>query len=156
MVATSELVAVDTFHWTFLLASIIMHAPLIHQCAWSSYYIFIYNINRAMTHDHWQKECDDEMLTMPLLCWWDACVTMSVSYVFVLVDDWKNTTNASCRGSKFVIGCMTKEEMTLQCGWDNLHCSSIHLRQHAKLDQVVFIYQLWKLYCIARQTSPQR
>ena len=38
-------------------------------------------------------------------------MTMSVSYVFVLVDDWKNTTSASCRGSKFVIGCMTKEEM---------------------------------------------
>ena len=37
--------------------------------------------------------------------------------------------------------------MTLQCGQNalfSLHCSSIHPRQHAKLEQVVFICQLLK------------
>ena len=46
-----------------------------------------------------------------------------------------------------VIGCMMKKEMTLQCGQSglfNLHCSSIHPRQHTKLEQVVFIFQLLK------------
>ena len=46
-----------------------------------------------------------------------------------------------------VIGCMTKREMTLQCRQSvlfNLHCSSIHLRQHTKLEQVVFVFQLLK------------
>ena len=46
-----------------------------------------------------------------------------------------------------VIGCMMKKEMTLQCGQSglfNLHCSSIHPRQHTKLEQVVFICQLLK------------
>ena len=45
-----------------------------------------------------------------------------------------------------VIECMTKKE-TLQCRQSvlfNLHCSSIHPRQHAKLEQVVFICQLLK------------
>ena len=45
-----------------------------------------------------------------------------------------------------VIECMTKKE-TLQCRQSvlfNLHCTSIHPRQHAKLEQVVFICQLLK------------
>ena len=53
-----------------------------------------------------------------------------------------------------VIGCMAKKEMTLQCGQSalfNLHYSSIHLRQHAKLEQVVFMCQILKnlLHCTA-------
>ena len=39
---------------------------------------------------------------------------------------------------------MTKKEMTLQCRQSvlfNLHCSSIHPRQHTKLEQVAFIFQ---------------
>ena len=46
-----------------------------------------------------------------------------------------------------VMVCMTKKVMTLQCGQSamfNLHCRSIHPRQHAKLEQVVFICQLLK------------
>ena len=42
-----------------------------------------------------------------------------------------------------VIGCMIKKEMTLQCEQSalfNLHYSSIHPRQHAKLEQVRSLY----------------
>ena len=46
-----------------------------------------------------------------------------------------------------VIECMTKKEMTFQCRQSvlfNLHCSSIHPRQHTKLEQVVHICQILK------------
>ena len=59
----------------------------------------------------------------------------------------ENVTHQTALYVYCVIGCMMKKEMTLQLGQSvlfNLHCSSIHPRQHAELEPVLFICQLLK------------
>ena len=72
------------------------------------------------------------------------------SNAFMKTDQGRKTESITHQTALYfqcVIGCMMKKEMTLQCGQSglfNLHCSSIHPRQHTELEQVVFIFQLLK------------